>query len=623
MSLTLAQDSKLVQDAGPSTRYLLATVTAPPRVSGTMRPDLNVALVVDRSGSMAGRKLEEARAAASYALELLDPRDRAAVIAYDDRVQVAAPSAAITPASVERAQRAIASIMEGGNTNLSEGWLTGCREVAEHLVPGQVARCLLLTDGLANVGITSPDELERHAQALRPRGVRTSTFGIGADFDEVLLSRLAETGGGNFRLIREAAEIPRLLREELLEGLEVVAPEAELVLRLPRGVRATSLNDLPLRERDGGEVIVSLGDLISEQVLQVMLQLDFDAGPRGAELPILAWLQDGAQSLDTGSRSQVFVRADAAELKGQPRDQDVARRVGTLILSRARRRALAQNRDRDYHGAKRTIDECEATLGEYAGDDAELLALVANLGAERETFTQPMEFMTRKMAYSRASSTVRMRSSYGSAHRLSSPDVYLLGCSDASLVSAHRASTALRRAGFRSAGKIRLLPAQELDLPVHGAHEVLNSVAELRLVDGLRESLPGGVGVILTEAALADNWFSHWHAAGRAAVVSLHGVAELVNVDLAAFLAYEIVLNGLANASPYYDLLELAHEETRACLYDLCMDKRDMEVKLQAMHLCGECERKLDHLGINVAELRLANDAIRELARPVSAAASV
>jgi Ca-activated chloride channel homolog len=97
MSLTLAQDRKLVRDTSPCTRYLLATIQAPEQDDAAPRAPLNVAMVIDRSGSMAGEKIIQARQAASYALGLLEPVDRAAVVAYDDIITVLAPSKPISP----------------------------------------------------------------------------------------------------------------------------------------------------------------------------------------------------------------------------------------------------------------------------------------------------------------------------------------------------------------------------------------------------------------------------------------------------------------------------------------------------------------------------------------------
>lgn len=625
MSLTLAQDRKLVRDTSPSTRYLLATIQAPEQDDAEPRAPLNVALVIDRSGSMAGAKIVQARQAASYALGLLDAVDRAAVVAYDDIITVLASSKPITPRSVADARAAITTLRERGVTNLSEGWLTGCREVAEHLAPGQIARCLLLTDGLANRGITDLFELEQHARQLRLRGVITSTFGIGEGFNEVLLSRMASAGGGNFRLIRDAEEIPRLVREELVESLEVVAPNTELLVRAPAGVKVTPLSDFEYRATAAGEMVVALGDLLSEQSLSVVLRLDFEPGATGAELPCELRLRDGADRLDTRTHTFAFTRATDSANDGQARDRAVDRKVGALHAARTRRAALAFNRDGDYVSARRAIDACIARLRRYAGEDPELLAVIADLESARGECVRPMEEMAFKDMYLDSISLSRSRTSYGSALRASSyAATWIIVLSTRHLDSTGRAAEALRAAGFTAAGMLRLVPSDHISglIPLP-AGEVLSTVDELQLVDRMRLFTKGGVRLGLVDAPLYDNWFSHWHAAGRAAVVSMHAVTDLIGVDPAAFIAYEIVLNGLANASPAYDFMALAHDDTRGCLFDLCLDKRDMEIKLQAMHVCAACQGKLAAMGVDLDQVALATDAIRGLAQPVAHAAPV
>src|SRR5205823_5116603 len=107
-------------------------------------------------------------------------------------------SAALTPQAKTEILRAIGAIETGGSTNLSGGWLAGCQQAAEQQREGQLDRVLLLTDGLANVGIVDPSELCRHAAELRRRGIVASTLGIGHDFNEELLEAMARNGGGRF-----------------------------------------------------------------------------------------------------------------------------------------------------------------------------------------------------------------------------------------------------------------------------------------------------------------------------------------------------------------------------------------------------------------------------------------
>ena len=146
-------------------------------------------------------------------------------------------------------------------------------------------RVLLLTDGLANVGITDHDELIGLAYDLRRRGVSTSTFGVGTDFDETLLQGMADAGGGHFYFIGDVAQMRDHITSEVGETLEVVAREVVLELTLPESVRIDSLSPFRL-ERRGGRVLVYLGDMLSGQVLSIVLRVTFDFGEAGREVGV-------------------------------------------------------------------------------------------------------------------------------------------------------------------------------------------------------------------------------------------------------------------------------------------------------------------------------------------------
>ena len=244
---------------------------------------------------------------------------------YDDVVDVVVES---THASAEARRGAIErlrSIDARGSTNLGEGWLRGCEQVAGHLVERGVNRCLLLTDGLANIGITDPEALASHAAELRARGVSTSTFGVGNDFDERLLQAIADAGGGHFYYIADAPQIRDAITSEVGETLEVVAREVDLEITARDDIRIEPISPYPARSR-GNRTVVSLGDLGSEQVVEVVLRLSFPYGEIGRETGAIVALTDRDGVFGAGGAGETeparltWTYADDRANDGQPRD---------------------------------------------------------------------------------------------------------------------------------------------------------------------------------------------------------------------------------------------------------------------------------------------------------------
>jgi Ca-activated chloride channel family protein len=347
-------DGALVDSAQPSERTLEIVVVAPDAAARRDRAPLNLALVIDRSGSMRADKLACVKRAACHALDLLDDRDRAAVVAYDDEVNRVASGKPITADRRMELKRRIEALRTGGSTNLCGGWLRGAGEVAGELLPDGVNRALLLTDGLANVGVTDVEELTRHARELRRRGVSTTTFGVGVDYDEHLLSAMAEQGGGHFYFIQHPRQIPEFFQRELGEMLTVVAREACLTLTLPAGISARLLGDLP-HETEGGRRRLFLGDLFAGERRAFYLRAQTPPALAGDRLEFRAEI--GYATLENravSERAALFLTyAETAEVAAAPQDGELLARAGTVYMAGVEAEALRKRRAGDRIGAAR------------------------------------------------------------------------------------------------------------------------------------------------------------------------------------------------------------------------------------------------------------------------------
>jgi Ca-activated chloride channel family protein len=408
--LTVRTDRALLPTGAPSARYLLVRVTAPSALARERRMPVNISLVLDRSGSMEdGRKFALARQAVEQALHMLRSDDCFSLVAYDHEVDVLAPSSLATPEAKFRALDALQSVGPRGSTDLCAGWLRGCEQVADHLVGADsVSRCLLLTDGLANRGIQDRRELATHAAELHRRGVSTSTFGVGADFDERLLRDMGLEGGGNFYFIEGAAQIPTLLTGELGEALDVTVRSAALEIALPRGADAEPVSRFRSRRAHGdNELRIELGDLVSEQELAVVVKVTL---PRGGEVGTATTIGVTLTGRDTKSVATelTWTSASDADAEAQSRDPEVDREVARVYAGRARVAATEANQVGDFAAARRVLERTAARIESYAGGDPALHRVAAELEAAVPTFADaPMASLHQQ----------RMLASYGALLR--------------------------------------------------------------------------------------------------------------------------------------------------------------------------------------------------------------
>ena len=417
MTLSAKTDRRFVRARGDSTRYVLVTLTAPTRERATDRPALNVAFILDRSGSMGGQKIALAREAVVRAIGGLGERDRFSVVAYDDRIDVVVESTNASAEAKRNAVERLRAIDARGSTNLAEGWLRGAEQVALHQADGAVNRCLLLTDGLANVGLTDADALQAHAAELRARGIGTTTFGVGADFDERLLQSLADAGGGHFYFIERAVQIPDFITSELGELLEVVARDVAVDVQLAPDFRLDTLSPLAVERRNGG-CRLAIGDLVSGQEVEIAVSLRFPAGEVGRTVSAFFTVGDGdGMFAAEGGCSVSWEYATDAIVDSQPRDCEVDRAVARLYAAQAEQEALQLNAIGEFTQAQRRLASVAERIRGYAGDDSELVALATGLDAQQLAYSEPMPAMDRKQRFAASHNMARSRDLQGRAHR--------------------------------------------------------------------------------------------------------------------------------------------------------------------------------------------------------------
>jgi Ca-activated chloride channel family protein len=312
-------------------------------------------------------KLRFVQQAARHVLDLLDTRDRVAVVAYDDQITTVAHSTPVTAEARRDLAARIEALRPGGWTDLGGGWLEGCREVAAQQTAAGVNRALLLTDGLANRGMVDIEELTSHARELRQRGINTSTFGVGLDFNEHLLEALAEQGGGHFYYIERPEQIPDVFRRELGELLTVVAREVFLSITIPRGVGLELLGDLP-HERSSDRLRVFLGDLCAGERRVIYTRALTPPDLPGTSVVLRGQLGyadlDGHTETVTAELDFSYVREAEALLA--PIYRELLERASEVELATAARRALKLERAGQRQEAQAVLRQTLSATAAYA-----------------------------------------------------------------------------------------------------------------------------------------------------------------------------------------------------------------------------------------------------------------
>ncbi len=269
----------------PGTSDVFATleVTAVD-VPGATRAPVNLAVVIDRSGSMSGAKIENARRAASRLVELLNENDRISIVHYGTDVDALAGIFA-TPQNKVRLQRYIANIQDNGGTNIGDGLAAGQRQIEKAKTDFRVNRLLLLSDGQPTVGITNSQGLVNVVRNIRNAGISVTSLGVGADFNEDLMQRLADVGGGSYGFINNAAATTALFQRDLEQAGTMVAQGASLSFTVPAGVRFVQVFGRPVSQL-GNTVTIALPDFSARQVEKLVVQLSASPGIRNGSVDI-------------------------------------------------------------------------------------------------------------------------------------------------------------------------------------------------------------------------------------------------------------------------------------------------------------------------------------------------
>lgn len=362
------------------TSRLMVKVEAP-RKSGRPRRPLNVAVVLDRSGSMSGAKLQRVKEATRILVGQLGPEDIFSLTVFDTIV-----TPLLTPMPVRDGGQSIARTIDriesGSSTNLSGGYLQGCDFARRNNTPERINRVILLSDGLANVGITHPHELARLAQAQRQENITTSTIGVGSDFNEELMGKMAEQGGGSTYFIDRPEEAESVFLEELGDLKAVAAPGFQIrFVPSLSGVQAAQLNNYD-QPTPG---VFFMGDILEGIAKHLVLEVKLPPVPQEGRVAIGRLEITFREAVETGfedQRVEIPVELEVVsldEFATVTPDREVTLQAAYLTVGAVKAESIRLSDQGRFVEAAAVMENCAKKLSEMQLHDERLDRMIREL----------------------------------------------------------------------------------------------------------------------------------------------------------------------------------------------------------------------------------------------------
>ena len=287
LKLGIDSESAYLPDYESNVTYLKVDLDALKKPSENRVP-LNIALVIDKSGSMQGQKLEDAKNSAILFVERLSPDDIVSVVTYSSSVQVLIPATKVSDR--ESLIRRIRQIQSDGNTALFAGVSKGAAEVRKFAEENRINRIILLSDGLANVGPSTPGELGQLGRSLMKEGMSVSTMGIGYGYNEDLMARLAYNSDGNHLFVEDSEQLAQVFEQELNELFGIHAKSIRLTIRCSDDLKLLRIlgqdgeirgqqADVYLNQVSAGQnkyVLVEVQNLLNKGSLEALTEVDLE-----------------------------------------------------------------------------------------------------------------------------------------------------------------------------------------------------------------------------------------------------------------------------------------------------------------------------------------------------------
>jgi len=363
--------------AGESSEVVTQLRVSTQALANARRPPINLALVIDTSGSMDGDPIADARRASLELLDALRPEDRLSVIAFHSETEVLLESTQLDGADLGELRTRIGRMEARGTTDLSGGMQAGLEELVRNFEPEGINRLVLLSDGVPN----DAAQVLPLAQAAGERGIRITALGLGIDFDETLLANVATQSGGRFHYVEESSMVAGVFRDEVLRFERLLARNLTLELSPGPGVRIDGVVGQQITPLANGHVQVALGDISEGEHRDVIVRMQANARRSGAAVELLdavLHFDDAIQNAGRLERRAYFgarATSEPSEVEAG-RNQDVERAAARMLAAATTVQAIEVARDGNIAAARQVlaVAEAAARAEAQARQDVELRA---------------------------------------------------------------------------------------------------------------------------------------------------------------------------------------------------------------------------------------------------------
>lgn len=365
----------------------------------TKRPPINLALVVDASGSMDGEPITRAREACATLLDALKPDDAVSIVTFGSEARVVVPAIRISTESRARAHEAVKGIKAEGTTDMASGLQVGLGQARTFFAQSGINRIVLLGDGVPN----DPAATLSFADQARNQQIAVTSLGLGIDFDPTLMTSIAQRSGGTYHFIEDAAKVAKVFEQELSKMQRVVVRRAYIEITPGPSVAVHGAIGLP-HQNVGRAMRVQLGDIGEGQTRDVVARMRVEPRKAGAPIELADAVVHYEPTVPDAPRKVskfigLTVSADAAAVKNS-HNTEVERQVARLRVADNIVRAIAMARGSDLAGARKLLDATSkfATEGAKLFDDAELVAKVKEIQELKKSIASLVPPPTRPFA---------------------------------------------------------------------------------------------------------------------------------------------------------------------------------------------------------------------------------